>query len=213
MRIPPFFTILLLVLCTGTHAATPETEQYTECTKTISTDPKGAYKRARAWYGQSKSVAAQHCMAMAHYELQEYEQAAFMLDQVLLGITPNQRQLWLFAKGQAASAYLAAGKADISQKHLDEALRWAADQGMDSEMVPLLAQRAALLARQGQQLKAVQDFDHALSIQPDAHAIRLQRAKLLLEMGKKAEAREDVQTVLTKEPENEEAKLLMAQLT
>lgn len=204
--------LLAFALCSGTHAASTENEQYAECTENLASDPEGAYKRARAWYGQSKSVAAQHCMAMAHYQLQEYAQAAALLDQVLLGITPSQGKLWLFAKGQAASAHLAAGKTVNAKKHLDEALRWATDKGMDADMVPLLTQRAALFDLQGQQLQAVQDFDHALSIRPNAHAIRLQRAKLLLKMGKKVEAREDVQAVLAKEPQNREALAMQANL-
>lgn len=214
MRLLPSFTIflLLLALCGGSHAASPDSAQYAECTKNLADDPEGTYKRARAWYGQSKSIAAQHCMALAHYQLKEYPQAAAMLDAVLSGITPAHGRLWLAAKSQAASAHIAAGDADAAQKHLNEALRWAMDKEMDADMVPLLAQRAGILARQGQHLQAVQDLDHALSIEPDAHAVRLQRAKLLLKMGKKAEAREDVEAVLAKEPGNEEALATQAAL-
>lgn len=187
-----------------------EHAQYADCTRQAVRDSENAYKRARAWYGRDKSMAAQHCMALALYELRQYGEAAETLDALLQRLSQQDKvDLWLNMKAQAAKAHLAAGNHAQAGKHLDDALLWAAEKQMDEAMVPLLLERARLHDEQNQHLKAVQDLDHALEIRPST-ATRLERARIFLKMGMKGPAREDVETILKTEPKNQDALALLA---
>jgi hypothetical protein len=199
----------LLALPVAAQSTPSLNEQYTQCTQTVTSDPAGTYKRARAWYGQSQSLASQHCMALALYNLADYAGAARALESILQGLKPAEGSLWINMKSQAARAQAAAGNATAALTHLQDALYWAADKQMDDAMLPLLLQRAALYDSRNEDLLAIQDYDHAMSIRP-ATATRLQRARLLLKMGKTAQAVEDIDIVLQSEPANKEAQSLRA---
>lgn len=183
--------------------------QYTACTQRVAVDAEDAYKRARAWYGQSGNMASQHCMALALFELKNYAEAATTLDGILKRLSPAQGKLWLNMKAQAARAHIAAGHYDEADTHVAEALLWAVDKNMDTETVPLLLHRAKIAETRGEYLKAVQDLDHALEITPQT-STRLQRARMFLKLGMKASARKDVEAVIAQEPKNEEALNLLA---
>lgn len=184
-------------------------ERYSACTNSVAVNPDAAYKTARAWYGQSQSVASQHCMALALFELKNYSEAAAILEDILTKVSPGQSSLWLRMKAQAAKTQQAAGNEDAVQKHLDDALMWAASRDMDKDMLPLLSQRAKLYSNRSQHLKAVQDLDHAYAIEP-SNAILLERARIFLRIDKKQPAREDIEFVLKSDPKNQEALSLLA---
>jgi tetratricopeptide (TPR) repeat protein len=204
----PLFVMLLLFSAPAPAMAAPSVnEQYASCTKTIASDPEGTFKRARAWYGQSKTLASQHCMALALYEMKDYEGAANALETMLQGMTPSQGQLWMNMKLQTAKAHYASGNHTAADKHLSDALHWASNKEKDDDMVPLLLQRAKMYDLHNENLKAVQDLDHAMSIRPSTQ-IRMLRAQLLAKMGKKSEAILDVDAILKEEPKNKEAAAL-----
>lgn len=183
--------------------------RYNDCTRSVSNNPEAAYKTARAWYGQSRSMAAQHCMALALYELKNYHEAATTLDDIVSRVPASQGALWLNMKAQAAKAHLSAGDATAAKNHLDEGLLWAVDKNLDVQTVPLLTQRANLYAQEGEYLMAVQDLDHALEIVP-SNPILLQRAHIYLQLNMKDAARKDAEFVLKQEPRNEAALTLLA---
>lgn len=188
----------------------PLNRQYAQCTGLVRSAPQEAYKFARAWYGRSQHIAAEHCMAMALFELREYTTAAESFERILIRMTPGQGAMWLGMKAQAAKAHSAAGNDNAALSHLEQALHWTAQRDMDMEMAPLLAQRAEIHERQNRHLQAVQDLDHALAIRPTT-ATRLQRARLMLKSGHPTEALDDLDTVLKSEPQNREALNLRAQ--
>lgn len=197
--------VAFALLALPVQAATASlNEQYNACTRTATTDPDGTYKRARAWYGKDKSLAAQHCMALALYNLKDYANAARTLEDILTNLKPAESALWLNMKSQAAKAQAAANNSNAAINHLNDGLYWAADREMDDTLVPLLLQRAALYDKQGKELLAVQDYDHAMSIRPSAQT-RLARAQLFLKMGKTTQAIEDIDVVLKAEPTNKNA--------
>lgn len=199
----------VLAMPLSAAAATPGNAQYADCTRDAARAPEETYKRARAWYGRDRSMAAQHCMALALYQLREYAQAAQTLDDILERLPPGQARLWLSMKAQAAKAHIAAGSYAAAEYHLDSGLLWAVDKGMDADIVPLLVERARLHDRRKLYLKAVQDLDHAMEIAPST-AIRLQRAQVFLKLDMKKLARQDVETVLKTEPENKQALSVLA---
>lgn len=198
-----------LVLSSASAYAQPGANaQYEDCTRRVAADAREAFKYARAWYGQSRSMAAQHCMALAHFELKEYREAAEMLDAIISRVPPSQGVLWLTMRGQAAKAHLAAGNPDAARAHLDEGLLWALDKSLDVQTVPLLTQRALLFDQQRAYLKALQDLDHALEILP-SNPIMLQRAEIYLKLDMKSAARKDIEFVLRQEPSNAKARELL----
>lgn len=207
-RLPLILSALLLAMPAVSHAAPSSNQQYNNCTQTLSNDPEGTFKRARAWYSHSKSLASQHCMALALYEMKDYEGAANALDTMLKGMTPSQGRLWMSMKLQAAKAHFASGNHTAADTHLSDAIFWASNKSMDEEMVPLLLQRAKIYDFHNKDLRAVQDLDHAMSIRPSSK-IRLLRAQLLIKMGKKAEARDDIASVLAAEPTHQQAQALL----
>lgn len=203
------FFLLFLAVPVASHAAPSASEQYASCTKNVTSDPEGTYKRARAWYGHSKSLASQHCMALALYEMKDYAGAANALETMLKGMTPSQAGLWIDMKSQTAKAHIASGNHTAADKHLTDAIYWASNNGKDTEIVPLLLQRAKMYDFHNENLRAVQDLDHAMSIRPSSQ-IQLLRAQLFIKMGKKSEAREDINAILAAEPGNKQAQALLA---
>lgn len=207
--LPLLLATFAAVAALAVHAAPPLSEQYASCTQSISKDPEGTYKRARVWYTQTKSLASQHCMALSLYELKDFEGAAKALEMMLQGMTPSQGRLWLNMKAQAAKAHYASGNHTAAAKHLSDGIYWATNKEMDGDIVPLLLQRAKIYGFHNENLKAVQDLDHAMSITPSAQ-VQLQRAKLLIKMDKHGQALEDINAVLQAEPNNKVAQSMRA---
>lgn len=187
------------------------TEQYNACIQLARTQPETTFKTARAWYQETKAIAAQHCMALSLFQMQDYRGAANELSAILKSITPAQGRLWLDMKSQAARAFLLAGSYEVAESHLNEALHWASDEGLDQDMVPLLIQRSRIYALHNENLRAIHDLDHAFSIRADK-AVLLERARTFLKMGKFNSAKEDIDAVLKQEPLNEEASILLGKL-
>lgn len=183
--------------------------QYAACTRSVATQPEEAYKQARAWYGKSQSLASQHCMALALFALKNYSEAAVALDSILARVPASQEAVWLNMKIQAARAHFAAGNVKAAEAHADEALLWAVDKDVEKETVPLLALRAQLYAKRGENLRAVQDLDHALEI-ASAPELLLQRAELFLKMDMAQPARQDIEQVLAQDAQNKKALSLLA---
>ncbi|MCH2547695.1 MAG: hypothetical protein MK052_08815 [Alphaproteobacteria bacterium] len=203
-----FFSVALAASIGNGQAVAQVNQQYAACTHSIATNPEAAYKKARAWYGTSKTLAAQHCMALALYEMKDFNGASNALETILRGMTPSQGQLWLSMKLQTSKAHYAAGNFGAAKKHLDDSIYWATDRAVDEEIVPFLLQRAKVFIKQAQHLKAVQDYDHAISIAPSVQS-HLLRAKLLISMGKHAQAQEDIDAILESDPGNIAAKNLL----
>lgn len=209
-RIFPIAALALLYASSATAQSAPSLdEQYRACTASVQTDPEGTYKRARAWYGQSRSLASQHCMALALYGMKDYAGAANAIDTMLKGMNSGQGKIWMSMKHQAAKAHYASGNHTAADTHLSDALYWAMDKDRDADMVPLLLLRARIYSEHNQNLKAVQDFDHALAIRPD-NAVLLQRAQLLHKMGMNTQALADADAILRSEPDNRAAQELRA---
>lgn len=185
-------------------------EMYKACTTMAATQPQETRARAEKWYAESKQPAALHCLALAQFELKDYTGAAASLDQLLTTLTA-QNELWLNMKKQAVMAHRQAQNGEGADRHLSDILRYLSDQGRDNEMVPLLLDRARIYAARGENLRAVQDLDHALSIQP-AIPIVLERARVYLNMGDFKTAETDIRRVLKSDALNEEASKMLGEL-
>ena len=214
-----FLTILLAITSANPASAKDETfqqnlgDQYASCTTLVQTNAEQAYKKARAWFDETGAMAAQHCKALALFEMGDYAGAARELDAILKSVTPGQRRLWLNMKIQAAKAHMYAQDFVGGEQHLTEALRWASEQpGMEQDMPPMLVQRARIYALHNEHLRAINDLDHALTIKKDDHAVLLERARVFIKMGKGESALDDINTVLKADPLNEEASSMLSKV-
>lgn len=187
-------------------------DEYAACTGLVKTDAEQAYKKARAWMDETGAMAAQHCKALALFEMGDYAGSARELDAILKSVTPGQRRLWLNMKIQAAKAHMYAQNFIGGETHLTEALRWASEQqGMEADMVPMLIQRARIYALHNEHLRAINDLDHALSIKNDKDVL-LERARTFVKMGKPDSALDDVKAVLKEDPLNEQASSMLSKI-
>lgn len=215
MRFSSLFVVISAVsLASGAFAAAPQqtlTEQYKSCTQLSALKPKETLERAQKWYAESGQLAAQHCMALAQFELQDYDGAANSLESILTSVDQTQGALWFSMKKQAVRAYLNSGNGQPAERHLTDALRFASDKGMDKEMVPLLIDRATIFAARSEHLRAIQDLDHALTLQNTAPVV-LERAKVYLKMGDTKLAEQDIRAVLKADPLNEQASRMLGDL-
>lgn len=184
-------------------------EQYQACTRMARERPAETFKRAKAWYLETKTLAAQHCMALSLFEMRDYPGAANELELILQRLAPEQQpDLWLSMKTQVSKSYGLSNRDDLAEKHLTEALKWANVNGKDQAMVPMLLQRGRIYAMNGEHLRAINDLDHAYSINQDPAAL-LERARVFIKMDKLDDALDDVRAVLKKEPLNDEASRML----
>ena len=187
-------------------------QQYESCTQLVRQQPEQTFKKARAWYQETKALAAQHCMALALYEMRDFLGAAHELENILHSVTPSQGRLWLSMKSQTAKAYQNAGRFANADQHLGQALRWASDNGLDDDMVPLLVQRGRIYALHNEHLRAIHDLDHALSIDEKNDLVLLERARVFIKMGDTDSALKDIKSVLANDPLHEEASILLGKV-
>ncbi|MBM3617996.1 MAG: hypothetical protein FJX23_05555 [Alphaproteobacteria bacterium] len=209
-----FVAFSTISIASSAYASAPQqslAEQYKSCTQLSALKPKETLERAQKWYAESGQLAAQHCMALAQFELQDYDGAASSLETILMSVDQTQGALWFSMKKQAARAYLNSGNGQPAERHLTDALRFASDKGMNSEMVPLLIDRANLYAAKNEHLRAIQDLDHALTLQNTAPVV-LERAKVYLKMGDTKLAEQDIRAVLKADPLNEQASRMLGDL-
>lgn len=206
---------LALYLSTAAQPAAAQAlstqEMYKACTDMATSKPQEAAARARKWYEESKQSAALHCLALAQFELKDYTGAAASLEAVLASLSKTQNNLWLSITKQAATAQRNAQNGEAAERHLSEALRYISNTGHDREMIPLLLDRARIYTARNENLRAIQDLDHALSIQP-AIQIMLERARVYLNMADFETAETDIRKVLKADPLNEEASKLLGEL-
>lgn len=186
-------------------------EKYKSCTQLVALKPKETLERAQKWFAESGQLAAQHCMALAQFEMQDYEGAAMTLDTILLSVDQKQGALWFSMKKQAAKSHMNSGNGEAAEKHLADALRYANDNNLEKEMVPLLIDRAHIYAARGEHLRAIQDLDHALTLQNTSPVV-LERAKVYLKMGDTQLAEQDIRNVLKADPLNEPASKMLGDL-
>lgn len=161
-----------------------ESFDYQECSALTNSNPQKALEYANRWLKQNKNEAfAHHCQALATYGLQRFGEAAEKLEAV--AEHPNlpealKTQIW----EQAEQAWKRAhddAKADIA---LGMAIE-AADRQKQTEIaVKLLIRRAQAYIAQNKPLQALQELDHALTLDPSSQQARALKVSVLGQLGK-----------------------------
>lgn len=221
MKYPFTPYILLLLAATGsafpairqsTAPSAHPSERYVSCTVQSKEDPAKALQEATQWLEQGGALSAQHCQALALFNLRQYEAAATALEGLAKAIGPDQLQLQVNVLQQAAYARRLAKQMLQAANNYDAALATAYSHRLDPLAIALLYDRVTMFRELGQNLRAIQDLDNILSLNDKETSALIIRALIFQEMGQSQLARQDAEAVLAIEPSNAEAKAFLSKL-
>ena len=131
------------------------------CVSFVHQHPKEGLERAKLWREQGGGFYADHCIAMALFELRDYADAAQRFENLataMLGMPAAQRAQSL---DQAGQAWLAAQQPERAKAAFDAAIQLNGD---DAE---LLIDRAQAWAQMKQYWDALDDLNRAIDLAPD----------------------------------------------
>lgn len=208
---------MLLLCCLLSTVAAANDARYQACSKKASSNPQAALKEAEAWMIESNVASAQHCKAIALFGLKRYRESAAELQRLAIRLEKSDRMLWANVLHQAARSWELAGNRQRAIASLDYAVSGMDELAHDKASAArvlgdILLKRAEVHQTQGDPFKAVQDLDHAVSLQPTNDKVRLARAKLLVELKESALAKQDLQAILKRNPRHSAAKALMKKI-
>lgn len=190
------------------------TDAYRECAALVTQDAAAALKRAEAALIKTEDVGMRHCRAMALYALKQYPKAAIELQQVERLIAPENIALKNYVIRQIARALNLSKQPDEALKRLQDHITALRADESDSALRTRLAaealmERALLRESYRQYTEAVQDMDHAISLNPVNAELLTIRARIFLALKDKALARQDLAAALKVDPNNKQAKALI----
>jgi tetratricopeptide (TPR) repeat protein len=229
----------LAVLLAGAPAAVVRAQQkppedvaqlHDRCVAMSRTEPKQALERAKQWREQGGGYFADHCIAMALYELHEYKTAAKRFEEIatrMMQLPVLQRaqtldqagQSWIAANDPAqakidfdAAIALTGGNAEM---YVDRAQAlalgrhyWEAIDDLNRvvDMAPTRADAYIFRATAYRQVAALdlafEDVEHGLHLAPDNADGLLERGILYRLKGNLTEARNDWQRVVQLAPDS-----------
>jgi tetratricopeptide (TPR) repeat protein len=130
------------------------------CVAFVRNNPKVGLDRARLWKEQGGGFAADHCIAMALFQLKDYTAAATLFESLataMLGMPADQRAQ---ALDQAGLAWLDAHEPARAKAAFDGAM------ALHGEDPDLLIDRAQALADLKQYWDAIDDLNRAIELAP-----------------------------------------------
>lgn len=189
-------------------------DAYRECSALVAHDAAAAQKRAEENLLQGEDVGMRHCRAMALYAQKHYPEAVIELQSVERLIAPENIALKNYVIRQIARALNLSSKPDAALKRLqDHIVALRADESDGALRTRLAAEalmeRALLRESYRQYTEAVQDLDHAISLNPVNAELLATRARVFLALNDKALAKQDLHSALKVNPNHEEAKALL----
>ena len=191
-----FFAALVLAPCSAQAA---DADVYANCLRLAREVPNLAIQQADAWRGKGGGAPAVHCQAVALLTLKQYEDAGLKLE--LLADEVERPDLRGGALGQAAQAWLNAGKRERAAELLNKAIALRPN---DPE---LLIDRAGTAAGDKRLPDAIGDLDRAIAIAPRRDDALVLRASAKRALNDLAGARADADAAVAANPKNGEALL------
>ena len=217
LRSATVMTVLALPMLAQAAESFVQSPAYKECTQLASSNPKLALEKAEAWLKIDQGTSALHCRAMALYGLRQFELSAAALADVRNTIALADTTLRSFVARQTSRAWLNANKPDAAMAaltaQLNELGQATGDNATHSKLTAeLLLDRAKLRLGVGQATDAVQDLDHAVSLDPVNEEVLLTRADAFAKLKDAALAKQDLQALLRLNPKHAHALERMRQL-
>lgn len=138
----------------------PPSQRYDVCLAHARRDPKAALKSAELWRDAGGGFPAEHCAAIALFELQRYPEAAQRLEALAGQMMTEPAELRGDALDQAGQAWLRADQPDRAKAAFDAALSFV------PRNPEFMIDRAEALADGGHYWEAIDDLNRALDIEP-----------------------------------------------
>ncbi|HYM03498.1 MAG TPA: hypothetical protein VET85_11170 [Stellaceae bacterium] len=210
------------------------------CVMMARSQPKEALERAKEWKDEGGGIAADHCIAMAYFELRDFKTAAVRFEELATkGMQMPVRaraqaldqagQSWLDAEQPArakadfdAAVTLIGNEPDllIDRSEALAALKqyWEAIDDLN-KVIDVAPNRADAFIYRGSAYRSVdapdlalEDVEHGLKLQPDNTLGLLERGNLRAQKGDVAGARKDWSRVIQLSPKSPAAAAARADL-
>lgn len=180
----------------GAPRASDPTGEHDQCVTEAETDPEAALARAKQWSNSGGGFEADHCIAMALFDMKHYAEAARLFEKLAEGLASvglvEQAQVY----DQAGQAWLVANQARAAKVDFDAALRLTPD---DPD---LLIDRAEALAAAQEYWSAIDDLNRASDLAPKKAEIYVYRAAAYRAVDALPLARQDIDYNLKLAPNN-----------
>jgi len=202
---------------------------YERCMALARANPSQAYTQALDWRSHGGGYPAEHCEALALFELKNYDEAATRLHDVAEGTAAENPSQGVEAYDQAARAWFMANKPEKARAEYNAALKlspknvdmligraqanglakdfWAALDDLnaaldiDPRRVDALTLRAATYRHVEAYDLGMQDANRAIALQPKFPDAYLERGTLYAVAGDYDDARKDWKTTIQLAPE------------
>ncbi len=206
------FMVLLIANTVELHAQYFENREqarkYNDCIELVKEDHEEALAVSRKWYIEGGGVAAQHCEALAVYEMQNFEDAAALFEQIASKVAKgegvsefaekNKKVLALQLNYLAGVAWRTAGHLDRSYNALSASLAELGENSVYAYGVYL--ERGLVQFSLEDYDSAVADFTSALDINAEKIDAFLYRAESFRKLKEHIKARLDLNAALAIEP-------------
>lgn len=184
----------------GTAFATPRqsdpASEHDQCVTEAETDPEAALARAKQWSNAGGGFDADHCVAMALFDMKHYAEAARLFEKLAAGLASvglvEQAQVY----DQAGQAWLVANQPHAAKTDFDAALR------LTPSDPDLLIDRAEALAAAQEYWSAIDDLNRASDLAPKKAEIYAYRAAAYRALDALPLARQDIDYNLKLAPNN-----------
>jgi tetratricopeptide (TPR) repeat protein len=201
-RVNSVARLLLAAAAAWPLGAAPAAAQWAEgpsarherCIAQVHDNPKEGLERAQVWRIEGGGWAADHCIAVAFFELKDFRAAAQRFEELATAMKDAPAAQRAGALDQAGQSWLAADEPARAKPDFDAAL------ALDANDPDLLIDRAEALAAQRQYQPAIKDLDRAIELAPgraDAYIYRGSAYRSLTELDR---ALDDVEHGLKLQP-------------
>jgi tetratricopeptide (TPR) repeat protein len=166
------------------------------CVEFVHAHPKEGLERAKLWAQQGGGFYADHCVAMALFDLRDYAAAAEhfqTLATAMMGMPTVERAQ---ALDQAGQAWLAAEQPDRAKAAFDAALQ------LNGQNADLLIDRAEAYAELKRYWDALDDLNRAIDLAPDRADAYIYRGAAYRHLDTPDLAMQDVQHGLSLAPDS-----------
>jgi tetratricopeptide (TPR) repeat protein len=194
-------TLAIAALCgtmsvSAAAAGSDPTNEHDQCVAQAETDPQAALARAKQWSNSGGGFDADHCAAMALFDLRQYAEAARLFDKLArtmdTGGLADQARMY----DQAGQAWLVADEPKSAKADFDAALH------LTPSDPDLLIDRAEALAAAKEYWRAIDDLNHASDLAPKKAEIYVYRAAAYRAIDSLTLARQDIEYNLKLAPNN-----------
>ena len=168
--------------------------RHERCIAQVHENPKEGLERAQLWRIEGGGWAADHCIAVAYFELKDFHRAAQRFEKLAAEMKDASAVQRAGALDQAGQAWLAADEPARAKPDFDAAL---ALQGKDPD---LFIDRAEALAAQQQYEPAIKDLDRAIELAPNRAEAYIYRGSAYRSLSNLDRALDDVEHGLKLQP-------------